>query len=193
MSLLECLHALRAAGPGGDVSRATEELYAILRSKLLEPLAARISGRAQPRLDAEDALHEAFLRALAELDTYRGNSEVSFLSWIYRIARNLIADQAKRCSAQAVRFGEDSRSGGPRLSRVPAAGGDAASLGDRRDWIETVLGRLDPEDAALIRARHFEDLSYVELGARTGRSPEAAKQAFWRAWHRFLAVARESR
>lgn len=194
MTLIERIQQLREATAGSTTSVGSqplaEEIYALLREKLLAPLAARIDGRAQPRLDAEDALHEAFLRAMADLKSFRGTSEVAFLSWVYRIARNLIADHAKRNSAQAVRFAQDSRDETPRISRIESPPNRRESLNEKRDWIEAVLAKLDPADASLIRARQLEDRSYEELGAASGRSPEAAKQAFWRAWQRFLVLAR---
>src|ERR1700678_1804204 len=51
----------------------------------------RLSGR---QATAEDLVHEVFLRMIRYRHTYRSGD--SFEAWMYRIARNAFADQAKK-------------------------------------------------------------------------------------------------
>jgi len=95
MSLLQLIEDLdRTATPCGP-----EEIYHISCQKLLEPLRSKIEGRLRARLDAEDILHDAFLRVMAGLPAMEFPTGRAFLAWVWRIARNLMADQAKRRSA----------------------------------------------------------------------------------------------
>ena len=64
---MDPLPFLEAVRRDGDSSAAQEELYGIIRQNLLEPLRSKIEGRLKARLDAEDVLHDAFLRAMGGL------------------------------------------------------------------------------------------------------------------------------
>jgi RNA polymerase sigma factor (sigma-70 family) len=189
MDLLLLVADLKA---GRNATAALKEVYARIREMLLKPLTARIEGRIKPRLDAEDVLHEAFLRALAGLPAKEFPSERAFVAWVYRIACNVILDQAKRRSAFVARLkfqktGADSTQMQlPAQLREPSA--EAAM--DREDWIEVALSRLAPGDAEVIRLRWLLGRSFEEIAAAHQRTPVAVKRSYAKAWARFREIAR---
>lgn len=64
------------------VTRHTQRLYG---------LALRLLGDSE---EAEDATQEAFIRAYAQLASFRGSA--SFATWLYRITLNVCRDQLRR-------------------------------------------------------------------------------------------------
>jgi DNA-directed RNA polymerase specialized sigma24 family protein len=59
----------------------------MVRAALLQRLETKISPILRPRLDAEDVLHTAFIKALEGLESFHPRHENSFTAWVYRIAK----------------------------------------------------------------------------------------------------------
>ncbi len=123
---------------------------------------------------AEDLVQEAFLRVLRHAATFDARSP--FRPWLYRIARNLLADHHSR------------------RGREPLAPLEAAELHDegadphahaeaRQDHarLETALARLSFEQRELLLLSRDPDLSYTELAALYGCSAGALKVRVHRA------------
>lgn len=179
---------------GRNVRAAQEALYGLAWSALLEPLRGRIPAKARPRLDAEDVLHEAILRALKNAASADCSTEKQFLAWVYTIARNLVTDQAKRMSAAAVPFARGGRSeadkASPRVSRVAARDRSPESRIARQETIEAILGSMRQQEAEVIRRRWLSGQSIAEIAGALRRTPKAVKGLYTRAWKRFQELAR---
>jgi RNA polymerase sigma factor (sigma-70 family) len=191
MNCGELVEKIRA---GIDVRRSEQDLYLLVRHALLARLEEKIPARLQPRLDAEDVLHEAFLRALKALHRYRPTGEDSFLGWVYCIGKNLILDHNKRRSVAVVRFAGPEEKG-PRASGIfQRRSTSSESRIARAEWIETLLAKLEKREAEVIRLRGLEGKSFEEIAALWGKSPGAVQRFYSRAWRRFrdLARARDS-
>ena len=180
---------------GRDVREAQDGLYRLVSSALLEPLRAKIPAKARTRLDAEDVLHDAFLRALKNIDRADAKTERQFLAWIYRIARNLMSDQAKRMSAQAVPFATETSSGGgvsaPRASRVPGREGSVESSLQRKETLERAFSQMREPEAEVIRRRWLAGQSFAEIATALRKTQKAVKGLYTRAWKRFQDRARK--
>ncbi len=186
MNLLQLIEDLRR---DHDTPRAQEELYGILCRHLLEPLRSRINGKLRARLDAEDVLHDAFLRAMAGLPSVEFASGKAFLAWVWRIARNLITDQAKRLSAGILPFGQNAGASILRESKVLSRERKVESVVAHRDWIESILSRLKEREAEVIRLRWLEGLTYEKIAAKWKKTPVAVKRFYCRAWTHFREIA----
>lgn len=77
---LDLIEKIRAAEDVGDVQAAQEELYRRVEQALLDRLRQRIPERLQSRLDVEDVLQEAFLRAMTALDSFHSTSDNAFFA-----------------------------------------------------------------------------------------------------------------
>jgi RNA polymerase sigma-70 factor (ECF subfamily) len=177
--------------------QAQEALYRLAAEKLLEPIRTRIPQKARRRLDAEDVLHESLLRALRGASRASFSSERQFLAWVYRIARNQMADQAKRMSTQAMPFRHvDTRVGGvarPRESEIPSrARGHATEL-ENREAIEEALRKLPEPEAEVIRRRWLRGQSFDEIAPALQRTRTAIKSLYARAWKRFRDLLKRQR
>lgn len=122
---------------------------------------------------ADDLTQEAFLKALAGLDGFRGNS--SFKTWLYQIATNLVVSHRRR---------KKTMTGGSRCEEAQAATPSPAetlSLREERDRVRVAVEAL-PEDlrAPLLLVR-VEGLKYREAADVLGLTLSAVRMRVHRA------------
>jgi RNA polymerase sigma factor (sigma-70 family) len=175
MSLLNLLADLRS---GRNVREGQEELYLLLRKELLTALRSHLPERIQSRVDPEDILHEALLRALKGLDRFEFSTEKAFVAWVYRISRNLMLDQVKRRSAAALSFDPEPGGNGLRESRLPSRERAIESRLQKSDWIESSLDRLAEREADVIRLHLLRGRSFQEIGSEWGKKPATIKRLY---------------
>lgn len=104
--------------------------------------------------DAADITQNVFIKASEKLGTY--DPKYKFFSWIYRIAVN-----------ESINFVEAARRGEALPEELAARDGDpeeAVEAGMVSASIEEGLGRLSEDNRIVIILRHFEELSYEEIG-----------------------------
>ena len=113
-------------------------------------LAYRMLG---DREEARDVAQAAFLKALENL--HRFDSRYKFFSWLYRIAMNealdAIGHRGRQTELTDVHAADDD----------PARDAHTADLGVR---VRGALGALSPDHRAVLVLRHYEELSYEEIG-----------------------------
>ncbi len=147
-----------AEAPGWET---IEELFAALESPLLA-YALRLTG---DRAAAEDVLQEAFMKLHVQFDAVREPR-----AWLYRTVHNLALNHQRR-AGKIVPLNQPGEDGTP-------AGEDSADplpLPDEQiaRWegiglVRLSLAALDERSRELVRLKFDEDLSYKEIGARTG-------------------------
>lgn len=140
---------------------AIEELFAALESSLLS-YALRLAGE---RSVAEDIVQEAFMKLHAQFDQIREPRR-----WLYRTVHNLALNQ-RRQAGKIVPFDPPAENGVSAASDTA----DPAPLPDEQiaRWegiglVRLSLKALDTRSRELIRLKFNEELSYKEIGARTG-------------------------
>ena len=130
-----------------------ERFYEAWSGEILAFLRRRLGAT-----DAEDAFQETFLRALRGYDRLEHGRELR--AWAYTIAARVAVDFHRR--------------------RRPAAEAVEGTADDRRPAyaeIEHLADGLPPTERAAVVLRYGYDLSYEDIGAALGSSPEAARQA----------------
>ena len=138
-----------------------EELFTALESPLLS-YALRLSGGRQV---AEDLVQEAFMKLHIQFAEVREPRR-----WLYRTVHNLALNQ-RRDSAKSIPLQ-------PQCDESDAPAADTADpqpLPDEQiariegiGLVRLSLAALDERSRELIRLKFNEDLSYAEIGARTG-------------------------
>jgi RNA polymerase sigma-70 factor (ECF subfamily) len=171
--------------PAGLAPSEFADLYAE-HSRAIYYLALRFLSDPQK---AEDATHDVFLKAFRKMDQFRG--EASWRTWLYRIAinhcRNLQqtwhdrhmftnADDAVWESAQA-------------QTDSPLRVLETKELGQR---IQTALDGMSDEYRLLLLLVADEQMSYEEVGALTGQSPDAVRGKLHRARKAFAVFFKKS-
>ena len=122
------------------------------------------------RLDAEDALQDAFVRAWRQLPGLREVEQ--WQAWFRRITVNAAIDAGRRRKAlRIVPLG---------FHEPPPAADGSAGLADR-DEVGRAIGRLDANDRALLALRFGQDLELPDVAAALGIPLGTAKSRLHRA------------
>ena len=115
---------------------------------------ARLLGREA----AEDAFQETFLRALRAYGRLEHGRQLR--AWVFTIATRVALDERRR--------------------RRPVGEPVEIPVGDSRPAyaeLEHLADELPPTERVAVVLRYGYDLSYDDIGAALGSSPEAARQA----------------
>lgn len=118
---------------------------------------------------AADAAQEAFMRALAALNTFRG--EAAFRTWLLKIAANV----ARSAGRKTTRRREVTLDAGPE----PGGGADdperQALVRTEAERVTRALEELPEKQRLAVTLRIHQDLSHREIGEVIGSSEGAAR------------------
>jgi RNA polymerase sigma-70 factor (ECF subfamily) len=134
---------------------------------------AYVYRRVLDRQIAEDIVSITFMKALEGIksfDARKGN----FSSWIYRIARNAMTDHFRAAHPT------DDIDAAWDLSSDDDVEKDV-KLREQRAVLRDALKTLDANKREIVLLRIWEDLSYKEIAAITGKSEANCKMIFSRA------------
>ena len=138
------------------------------------PLYAFILRMTEGRDDAEEIFQEVWFRAIRKLDSYK---QKSFLSWLFRIAHNLVIDRGrKRKPEHSLQERQDEE--GPSLeSRIESPGLGPADEADSRDLgrrIKAAVANLPDEQREVFLMRTEGGLPFKEIAKIQGASINTA-------------------
>lgn len=171
--------------PEGWASSEFAALYAE-HSRAIYYLALRFLGDPQK---AEDATHDVFLKAFRKMDQFRG--EASWRTWLYRIAINHCRNIQQSWNERHMFSNADEGVWEHAVARneSPFRVLETKELGGR---IQQALDELPAEYRLLLLLIADEQLSYEEVGALTGQSPDAVRGKLHRARKAFAVHFKKS-
>lgn len=155
----------------GRVRSGDREAFAELvrrHGDALYAFAARLTRDADRALDVTQ---EAFLKAFAALDRYRGES--AFRTWLFAIALNGVRSTWRRRSREEVGLEAVDGAADPNPGPDRAAG-EAEEARRVARW----LARLPPKQRAAVVLRVYEGLSFREIGEVLGCREGAARVSY---------------
>ena len=132
---------------------------------------AYVARRVRDRAETQDLTAQVFHKALANLGKFKWRGS-PFAAWLYRIAANEIADQAR----QKLRASVDK----PSLSSESAAATDLEEV-ERRARLFCAVDKLPDDQRRVIVLRFGDEKSVREIAVELGRSEGAVKQLQFRA------------
>lgn len=153
------------AGSRAATERLARRLLAVPR------LVAAIDARRGQRLsehDIEDLAQDLLVIVWEKLGQFRGTGTLE--SWLYRFCLLEYMNRVRRLQRLPRPF--------PLLD--PRATPTGASGEADAEALEALLASLGPPEEEIVRLKHFEDLSFAELGERLGLSPNTAKTRYYR-------------
>ncbi len=170
-------HEIRRAVLAGD-----KDAYGALvvrYSQTVFRVAYRITGNEE---DAEEVVQGTFLRGYQKLEGFEGRS--SFATWFCRIASNCALDLVgrKKVDAQS-RIAEDgdAEQGEVQIADVKAGPDRLLLSREIQARQQAAMESLTPTERTAFVLRHMEDRSTEEIAAALNVTPNAAKQAVFRA------------
>ncbi len=184
---------------GQERRRILERLYRAHHRRLVGRLARRLPDPG----DAEEVAQEAYLRCLAH-ETPAGRDEVrSWLSYLFRVARNLAIDRMRReamsrdklemLAGDTARSQEERRRPGvhrpTRLSVVEPAAERMIDARGELVALAAAINDLEPRIRQAFIWHRFYGLSYAEIARRLGVSVSSVEKYIMAA----LLVCREAR
>jgi len=129
------------------------------------------------RVRAEDLLQETFLRVVRSAREWE--PKALFRTWVFTIARNLAADEARRRSFRATEPLEGERPDGSRraepVAEATRAPDDAAADAQLRPLLEAALLALPAEQREVFLLREHAGLSFPEIAGATGVNENTVK------------------
>jgi RNA polymerase sigma-70 factor (ECF subfamily) len=127
------------------------------------------------RVDADDALQSAFMRAFRGLRSCREPDR--FGGWLYQIVVNECRTYASRQRRRELRF----TAAPDAIDRAVAPGSEPEEDAGVGEHIENALGMLPADQREAFLLKHVEEMSYEEMREMTGVSISALKMRVKRA------------
>jgi RNA polymerase sigma-70 factor (ECF subfamily) len=124
---------------------------------------------------AIDLTHETFMKAFEHRQEFRGASDEQAAAWLWRIARNELAQYWR---SRSVELAAVERLG---LERVTLSDGEVLdgerfiAAGELREQIRRALEVLPEDQREVVRLRFVDDLSYEEIAQKLGVSNDAVR------------------
>jgi RNA polymerase sigma-70 factor (ECF subfamily) len=169
----------------------------------LQAIARReLPGNLRGKYDSADVVQETLLEAHRSFATFDGAGPDDLRAWLCGILKHNVTDLIRRYRDASKRAVDRERS-----LEISLGSGESAvdpidpcptpcSLCVVRESVTALrqaLLRLPADELAVIVLRHFESLSFQEVGQRLDRSPEAARKLWTRALNRLQHILEVTR
>ena len=182
------LLAAARAGDGTALGRLLEEYRDYL--KLLARL--QLDQRLQSKLDASDIVQDAFLNAHRAFDQFQGSTEAELMAWLRQILASQLANQMRRyigAQQRNIRLERElarniDQSSSALNGSLRANQSSPSQQAVRREQAVLLASALEKLPAAyreVIILHQLEDLPFLEVGRRMGRSVDSVKNLWLRA------------
>ena len=156
-----------------------ERSFTLILKKYQEKLYWHIRRMVVNHEDANDVLQNMFIKVWKALDNFREDSQL--YTWLYRIAANAIADQARKKSRETLEAEDTTNTSvDPDLEQV-----------ERRAQLFRAVEALPEDQRKVILLRFGEEKSIREIAVDLNRSEGAVKQLQFRGLENLRARLRE--
>jgi RNA polymerase sigma-70 factor (ECF subfamily) len=183
--------------------QALAELFALYRPRLWRLVNFRLHPKLRGRVDADDLLQDAFLRAVDRQGSFLSEASRSPFLWFRMITMQTLLDlhrahlgTEKRNATRETNFSGGGGGGFESTScslaaflagsfTSPSGAMQRAEMADQLDLVIQGMNEIDREVLAL---RHFEELTNGETAAALGLSEQAASVRYLRALRRLKEI-----
>lgn len=133
-----------------------------------------IFSKVRDRDLTEDIFQETFIKVIHTLKKGKYNEEGKFVSWVVRIAHNLIIDYYRKYNKMPLQRESEEYSIFQHMQDHSPSAEDALTKMQAEKEICDLLELLPPDQQEVVRLRIFEDLSFKEIAEKTGVSINTA-------------------
>lgn len=134
--------------------------------------------------DAEDVLQETCIKVLNSIHTYRGNG--SLATWLYRIATNEALQHLRRQTHMFQHIGSLNDSLVEKLEAEALLDGDELAI-----MLQKALLTLPTQQRIAFNLRYYDELSYEDIAAITGKTIQTLKTNYHYATQRIKNYIKE--
>jgi RNA polymerase sigma-70 factor (ECF subfamily) len=175
-------------GQAQPIRAATHPLVLAEVLRRLEPYLTQLAQRRFPRdcqgrFGVSDVVQETMLKAHANADQFRGESEADFRSWLAAVLINTLRSMRER--QQRLKRGGGREQSLERVAAVPPVDQPTpsaeASKAEQNQKLLAAIERLPEDYRRVVQLRNLSMLSFREIGERMGRSEDAAQHLWCRA------------
>lgn len=180
---------------------ALAELFEIYQPRLWRMVNFRLDHRLQGRVDADDVLQEAWLKAIDRIDHFLKDASRSILIWFRMIVsqtmveihrRHVGAEKRSAAKERSIHGGWSSESTSFSLAHHLlghlTSPSHAALRAELSKQLDTALSTMSDIDREVLALRHFEELSNRETAQVLEMSEQAASARYVRAVARLRHV-----
>lgn len=181
--------------------QALAELFSIYRPRLWRLVAFRLHPQLQGRIDADDVLQDAWLRAVDRMDTFLRDASASCFLWFRTIVSQTLVDlhrfhmlAQKRSAARefSIDKGWSAESTSSSLAfhlQQPAKSpSSTVSRAEQARKLDSALRSMNENDREVLALRHFEELNNGETARVLNMTEQAASARYIRALARLKQV-----
>lgn len=140
----------------------------------------------QAKLSVSDLVQDALIDAQRGFAQFRGTSQGELLAWLRQILVNNLLNQYRRFrDTQKRQVARETALASHEFPLAYASDETPSTLSVRReehDLLNRAIKGLSPNHQQIIELRHRETLSFNEIGQRLGRSSDAARMLWYRAF-----------
>ncbi len=134
------------------------------------------------REDAEEAAQDAFIKAYNSLNFFQNGS--TFKTWFFRIVYNTSISKLRTRKNTEVKIEEVKISDAEIMETEGAI--KQLDTEDRQKYLNIGLGRLEPEERALLKMYYFDDFTMDEISIIAGLTVSNVKVKIHRSRKRLL-------
>ena len=175
---------------------AKEVLFDAARHFLAPIARHELDSAFRVRVAESDLIQETLVLANAGLPRFQGSTDREFEAWLRTIFVNCMLNHyrsnsvVKRSiwSEKRIQFNGESE---PEAADTDEDPSSIAIANEERVILERAISMLPTEYQEVIRLRHQERLTFVAIGKRTGRSADAARKLWYRAFKEVTRVVRQ--
>lgn len=167
------------------------------RAVLQWHIATNLPRALRSKVAVSDIFQDATIEARRDFRTFLGGSEGEFFNWLKTIVDHTLCDTIrhyegvqKRDVNREVRLGDGTGSTADQ-NQLPGTGNPELSAIRREDQevLTRLIDRLPVDYRTVIRLRSIEDLTFPAIGERMGRSEDAVRKLWSRAFDLLAASA----
>jgi RNA polymerase sigma-70 factor (ECF subfamily) len=150
--------------------RGDKGAFGLLYERHMDAIYRYVFFRVGSPADAEDLTEDVFVRAWEAIENFERGRKGSFMSWLYRIAHNLVIDhyrkrQPQSWSSEQLAFEE---------SRLPTVE-EAAHHNQDVMRLAQAINKLEDVEQQVIVLRFIEGLSHEDVSTIIGKSEGASR------------------
>lgn len=180
---------------------ALADLFLVYRPRLWRLVAFRLHPQLQGRIDADDVLQDAWLRAVDRIDAFLKDAAMSSFLWFRTIVSQTLVDlhrfhigAQKRSAAREFSLNRgwstESTSSSMSFHLQQPTKSPSSTLGraERARQLESALRGMNENDREVLALRHFEELTNSETARVLNMSEQAASARYIRALARLKQI-----